>query len=225
MMATVASETPTLTLFLSPKSTWDRLALAQLSGPVQELLFEELGIICPMIQIQDDEDLPAHAVQLQVNDSRPTTTRGPGPNGFWLDSLPSQPAAHDETGLPATQTDQATEAAIVPEGESVAQHWRERGYPELDPVAYLFYHLADTMRHNAGKLLSTELVRHYLTTLQPTYPALVDAALKQFDLAALTRILRDKLDGRSSIRNLPVILEDLLATDPPRSEEGQGLGA
>jgi flagellar biosynthesis component FlhA len=154
--------------------------------------------------------------QLQINDAALSPTPGLEPDQFWLNYPASQLPARGLTGRPALEPNLGTEAAIMQGGEDIAKTWRDAGYTTRSPLGYVIFNVAAVIRRNPSVLLSADLVEHYLTTLQATYPILVNAALKRFNVEALTQILRDKLDARASIRNLPGILESLLVTDALR---------
>jgi flagellar biosynthesis component FlhA len=143
--------------FNQPKLTENREALEHAFKEVQETLFNETGVICPKINIQEASDIPADIGQLQIN-------------GEWV----------------TLSTD------LTPEN--------------------IVSSVTETLRHNVGKLLSAELVEHYLTNLKQTYPDLIDITLERFSIEDLTLILKARLDEQSSIKNLPGILEELMET-------------
>lgn len=80
----------------------------------------------------------------------------------------------------------------------------------IDP---LMSNVLRTATKHAGLFLNTDMVRYYLMQLASSWPALVEAITKRFDVLTLTQILRELLDEELSIKNLPAILETLLAVN------------
>jgi type III secretory pathway component EscV len=84
--------------------------------------------------------------------------------------------------------------------------------------------LAGEIRRNAGDFLTVETVNYCVDLLRETFPACVDTVLKRFGTTQLVKILRSLLDEEISIRNLPQVLESLLAINgPTRVDHGKYL--
>lgn len=66
-MDTFISDTPSITLFVSQYSTIDRSILDERLLSIQGQLFDELGIICPQIEVSEASELAEDTFQLQVN--------------------------------------------------------------------------------------------------------------------------------------------------------------
>ena len=76
------------------------------------------------------------------------------------------------------------------------------------PVEFVFAEL----RRRADQLLTPDLVEYYLTKLKTQFPALVNVTRYYFSAKELTQQLRHRLNFRSSIKNLPRVLEELIST-------------
>ena len=70
------------------------------------------------------------------------------------------------------------------------------------------------LTQHAPDLVTEGLVDRYLGQLTETYPDLVRVVKERFPIEGLTALLREKVAARVSIRNLPSVLEDLLAESP-----------
>jgi len=70
----------------------------------------------------------------------------------------------------------------------------------------------DELRRRADQLLTPDLVEYYLTKLQTDFPALVNVTRHYFSAEELTWQLRRRLIFRSSIKNLPRVLDELIST-------------
>ena len=66
-MDTFISDTPSITLFLSLSFATDRSILDEKLLSIQQQLFDELGIICPRIEVCESGELTEDIFQLQVN--------------------------------------------------------------------------------------------------------------------------------------------------------------
>lgn len=66
-MDTFISDTPSITLYLSPSFATDRSILNEKLLSTQHQLFDELGIVCPIIEVYESGKLAEDMFQLQVN--------------------------------------------------------------------------------------------------------------------------------------------------------------
>jgi flagellar biosynthesis component FlhA len=66
-MDTLKSDTPSITLFLGRSFAADRSILDVKLLSAQQQLFDELGIICPLIEVCESGELTEDMFQLQVN--------------------------------------------------------------------------------------------------------------------------------------------------------------
>jgi type III secretory pathway component EscV len=210
-METVTTDAPSLTLFLSKSSLLDRATLNQLFTNLQESLFNELGIICPIVSIQDSEEMSQNWFQLQINDRRLDPTSGLKFDEFLVNYPSSKTTEIGVASRPALNPLWENEASIVQGGNEARLKCEQAGYEIVNPVDYIFLSVAATVRKNAGLLLSVELVEHFLATLEEFYPDLINAVRTHVDISTLTETLRAKLKRNSSIKNMPPILEDLLS--------------
>jgi flagellar biosynthesis component FlhA len=181
-------------------------------GIIQERVFNTTGVICPKIQVEDDDSLSGDDYQLQINERRLTVAPGWERDEFMVNCPVS---ALDKLGLKgraAVEPLSKIETAIVKGDDAVLKKLREDGFFTNDFSAHALLSVLSEIIDNVSELLSIELVRYYLSTLQPSYPGLVEATEKQYDTEALIGQLRSILDAESPIKNVPVTLEYLLAT-------------
>ncbi len=191
-MPTMSLETASLTLFLSRSSSLDRDALEQGFVRLQSILFQCRGVIPPKIAIQSDERLSVDAIELAIN-QRADRIRLPP------DRLP---ADVDPASLQEIDSKKVRE---------LTQRLRSSGTPP-GAVDHALFRIGKELWDRAPELLSTELVEHYLDTLESTHPNLVQAVRLLPDLPGLASRLASRLASEeSSIRNLPAVLEEFLA--------------
>jgi type III secretory pathway component EscV len=201
---TTSPETASLTLFLGESSPLDRDALAREFSLVQSIIFQGRGVIPPAIAIRTDARLRGDALVLAINEGEPRLTLPPG--GLPAEADPGPPLDVGSNGPPL-------------DGDSRKVRELVKGLQPPDippgPIADALFRIGKEIWEKAAELLSTELVEHYLLTLESTYPDLIRAVRPpRYTLADLTRILQSKLSpDDTSIRNLPAVLEQLLAPD------------
>jgi len=211
----MATTFPSLKLRTGEYAGIERDELTKALRGLQELIFSELGLIIPILQVVDDETLPKRVQQLEINDSKLERISGLEPNEFWVNvrsdavvgrkwwnrNWEARPAIEPNTGDPA---------ATLRGDEAGRQLWQSYGYDTRSPLGYIVFTTAAELRRHAATLLTPDLVRYYLVRLKGPFPALVQAA-RRFDVESLTRVLQAKLEQRMSIRNLRRILETMLA--------------
>jgi type III secretory pathway component EscV len=210
-METVAADTPSIKLFVSVSSTLDLSLLNEGFALGQEIFFDAMGVLCPKVQIEKSEALPANSFQLRINNLPGEPMSGLDPEEFLINCKVSQLGELGLTGRPIIDPQTGNEFAIARGGEEAKKKATEHGFTMMNDLGYLLYMVTVVLRQNMGIFLTDELVQHYLSTLRQIYPALVDATLEQHDVASLTEILRERLNTPASIKDLPSILENLLA--------------
>jgi tetratricopeptide (TPR) repeat protein len=152
---------------------------------LQSTLFGTMGVLCPMLQVQGDADLAADAFQLQINHLRLPPVVGLSEN-----------------------TDADREKAVVQSSKQPE--------PRLHAALALLARNDPALRELAGALISVELVEHYLWLLKSAHPDLIKGVRGQFDTpVALSKVLRGRVAAGSSLRNLPTVLEEIIAASPP----------
>jgi len=67
------------------------------------------------------------------------------------------------------------------------------------------------LEEHAGELVVPDLVEFFLVKLRQRLPALVDAVRLRFSMESLCTALRSRVEKGESIKNLPSILEKILA--------------
>jgi len=188
---------PTLTLLVGTLPGIERSLLEMEMALTQTLFINELGLITPLLNVQADDTLPSGAYQLQMNGQRLTPITGLKPNEFWV-LFPASELTEPMFGRawrarPAVEPNFGNEAAIVEGDDAARQLWQEHGHDTRSPAHYIVFTVAAEIRKRAAEFLVPGLVDYYLTKLHSPYPALVDSARQQFDLATLTESLRPKL--------------------------------
>lgn len=88
---------------------------------------------------------------------------------------------------------------------------RERGFTVVEPAAVMIACLADTVRGEASRLLSRQVVVEMVDALRQRQPGLVEDLIPaMLSIAEIQRVLRNLLAEGVSIANLDLIFENLI---------------
>lgn len=190
----------------------DDQPLEEILALMQEGLFYELGLVLPPVSLETDKNLAEHEFRFQLNDLRFPPLQGLEADQFLVnDTAERLRLLNITTAEPALNPANGNEAAIVKDADEALAVCRRAGLSIWGPAGFMVLQLSAEIRKNAGSFLNTEVVKSGLNLLGAAFPDLVEVALRRFEVATLTQILRDLLDEELSIRDLPGILESLLA--------------
>ncbi len=170
-------------------------------GALRRKIAGELGFVMPSIRTRDDTSLPSMTYVLRIHGVE--VGRGEVPVGRVLvigDDLsrfPGDDIVEPVFGLPArwVPSEFSVEAEVA-------------GNTVVDRSALIVTHLAETVRRNAGRLLSRTDVKELLDGVGTTDPAVIeDLSTHSVGLAEVQRVLATLLDDGIAIRDLVRILE------------------
>jgi flagellar biosynthesis protein FlhA len=176
----------------------------QIKG-LRRQLANEVGFVMPSVRIQDNMQLPAtsYLIRLKEIESgrgevQPNHLLVMDPRGDTI-QLAGQPTTEPTFGLPAmwVPEDQREEAGF-------------RGYTVVDPSTVITTHLTELIRDNMAELLSYAEAQKLLDELKPEHKKLVeDMVPAQISIGGIQRVLKNLLQERIPIRDLPTILEGI----------------
>ncbi|MBM4013823.1 MAG: flagellar biosynthesis protein FlhA, partial [Planctomycetes bacterium] len=163
----------------------------------------EMGIIVPPIRVTDHAKLAPNGYRILVRgqvvasgELEPSSLLAMSPGGAKLD-FPGKATREPTFGLPALWIDESrrTDAELA-------------GLTVVEPVSVLVTHLSETIREQAGPLLTRDDVKTLVEAVRKDAPAVVDELIpNQLTYGDLHRVLRALLAERVSIKNLAAILE------------------
>lgn len=196
----------------------DRQLLPELLGMLAEAVFDELGLMLPPVELDGDSSLPAAAIRIWMNEMPLPLQTGLAAGEILVNDTPERLAL---LGVPAAR------AAIHPASGAacsiVAASARNiagldaAGLTSWGPAGFLFLALSAAARRHAGSLWTLTATDAALLLLRERFGPLIDAAQRRFDRVLLTRVLRSLLDEEVGVRDLPAILEAMLAVDSTSS--------
>jgi flagellar biosynthesis component FlhA len=206
---------PSLTVCVGKSSIVDHAALSSALQQIQQQFFNETGVVIPLIQLRDGDDLDGRTCHLLMNESPLITFPQLDTSEFWV-PLGAAEVTGTRFGRTWTAREQQLPGAGAPgsvvQGDAAARLlWTNQRYTAIASVEYIAAAIYSTIKKHAVELLVQDLVDHYLFRLKEKSSVLVEVARHCFKLEDLTLALRSALGTSGSIKNLPAILGQLLA--------------
>ncbi len=193
----------------------DREQIASEISGFQEMFFDEFGIIIPMIEIIEDDELADDIFQVIINGDEQSPVESLQEGEFWLYMEVSQ--LKGETyfermweARPGIEPNTISEAAIVRGDEADRLLWAENGSDTRSRQGYVVFSVAAQIRSQPAAFLTPDLLHYYLTRLNEDYPDLIRTVNDLLDNEMLLESLKSHLNNGFSIQNLPRLLEEML---------------
>ena len=176
----------------------------QIKG-LRRQLANEMGFVMPAVRIQDNMQLPANSYVIRIKeieagqgDVKPNNLLVMDPRGEKIE-LAGEETVEPTFGLPAMW---------VP--ENAREEASFRGYTVVDPPTVVTTHLTEIIKDNVAELLSYAETQKLLDELGPEHAKLVEDLIpNQLSVGGVQRVLKNLLQERISIRDLPTILEGI----------------
>ncbi|MHB1733973.1 MAG: flagellar biosynthesis protein FlhA [Ferrimicrobium acidiphilum] len=164
----------------------------------------ELGFVLPPVRTHDNLDIGPTEYVIKIAETE--ISRGKVPRdrvlaiGDNLDALPGEETIDPVFGLRARW--------IPPDCKTQAQ---VLGATVVDRSSVIVTHLSEVVQHNAGSLLTRQQTKEMLDALKRVAPVVVDELNSaQVAMGDIQRVLRELLDERVPVRNLPAIVEAIV---------------
>jgi flagellar biosynthesis protein FlhA len=164
----------------------------------------ELGFVLPPVRTHDNLDIGPTEYVIKIAETE--ISRGKVPRdrvlaiGDNLDALPGEETIDPVFGLRARwiPADCKTQAQVL-------------GATVVDRSSVIVTHLSEVVQHNAGSLLTRQQTKEMLDALKRVAPVVVDELNSaQVAMGDIQRVLRELLDERVPVRNLPAIVEAIV---------------
>lgn len=200
-----------ISLYVNPVSTLDKKNLVVELKKIPPYFFKETGVVIPDIQLSESKEINQNDFQLQFNDQKLPVIAGLDPDEILIfvsfqdikDQFPGSREFIDPATIASGSIVRATEEAVK---EIELKHYDKR-----NPLEYVVFYIAAELRLQPDRLLDIELVRYFLNKLKQDYPVLINMTSMYFTDKELTRRLKELLKKGTPIKNLPVVLENLVA--------------
>jgi flagellar biosynthesis protein FlhA len=163
----------------------------------------DIGIVMPPVRTRDNLELPLKTYSIKLFGVE--VARGEAPPGTvlaigeYLSTLPGTPVKEPVFGLDAKWIPAELRAQAEISGITV-----------VDRASMVTTHLADVVRHHAGRLLGREDVKLLTEVVKQSHPVVVEELTPaQLSLGEIQRVLQGLLDEQVAIRDLVRIFEAL----------------
>jgi type III secretion protein V len=189
--------------------------LRELIPGLRELLYAELGLLLPAVQLRGGlADLAPGQYRIRLAEVPVASGELPGPDRALVLASPEALAGLGQSELePVSLPGVGGPLCAVPSAAVPAL--RQAGLEILDPVAQMVLHLGQVLRSRGHELMGIQEAQQLLDLLERTHPALVHEVVpRAVSLPTLAEVLRRLLEEGLSIRNLREVLQALAERGP-----------
>jgi flagellar biosynthesis protein FlhA len=174
-------------------------------GNIRNQIAEELGLVMPPVNVQDDMLLKSNEYRVLVRGLE--VARNYVSPGFLMAIDPSGEMTVD--GAAAVRDPSfGFKAYWIPENRRGVME--ARGFTLVDPAGVITTHLATLARTYAAELLTRQDVSDLIEQVKKDNAAVVEELIPhKLEVGSVHRVLQELLKEQVSIRDLPVILETL----------------
>lgn len=172
---------------------------------VRHQVAEEMGLVVPPVNVQDDMGLGSNDYRVLVRGLE--VARFTMSAGCMMAIDPS--GAVELDGFQKTQDPSfGFQAYWVPESRRTVAE--ARGLTLVDPASVITTHLATLVRMHAAELLTRQDVSDLIEQVKERHKAVVEELIPaKLEIGSVHRVLQELLKEQVSIRDLPTILETL----------------
>jgi flagellar biosynthesis protein FlhA len=170
---------------------------------IRRQIASELGVVIPPVRIHDEVGLDAHEYVVKVRGAE--VAQGRILAGHQLAMDPGD-AVGQLQGVPTTEPAFGIPATWIP--DSARAEAEALGYTVVDRESVIVTHLTETIRANAGDMLTRQDTRQLLDQLKETNAAVVEEVVPDvLQLGEVQRVLQNLLREGVSVRDLGTIVE------------------
>jgi flagellar biosynthesis protein FlhA len=170
---------------------------------IRRQIASELGVVIPPVRIHDEVGLEAHEYVVKVRGAE--VAQGRILAGHQLAMDPGD-AVGQLTGVPTTEPAFGIPATWIP--DSARAEAEALGYTVVDRESVIVTHLTETIRANAGDMLTRQDTRQLLDQLKETNAAVVEEVVPDvLQLGEVQRVLQALLREGVSVRDLGTVVE------------------
>jgi flagellar biosynthesis protein FlhA len=166
-------------------------------------LAEELGVITPVITVEDTEKIDASTYRLMLRGAELLSGKAFADRWMVLDPTGREPGVE---GVPAKDPTFGLPARWVT--NEVKAKAQRQGLTVVDPASVVTTHIDEVIRRHLHEIVGRQEVQELLTLLGKESPKLVEEIVPQMiSLGELSMIMRGLLREGISVRDIRTILE------------------
>jgi type III secretion protein V len=178
---------------------------------MREGLFYESGARYPDFQFVPNEGFKPNSFAFKINHLTLLPRIGLSMNKYLVNDTCDRLELLNIKGVPAINPANGNECCVISSSDlNVAE---QSGFTTWDAMGYLVLSLATGLKDENACFLNCETVNDHLYQLEAAFPALVRAASEKVSLEQITRVLRKLIAEEIGIRDLRLILEQMLDYD------------
>jgi type III secretion protein V len=197
--------------YLRDITTADTSAEYEHFASLRDELFYEFGLRCPEFRFVTAKDLRPGSVVFTINHMTMLPWAGLRPGELLVSATPERLRLLSIEGRAAVAPAGGASGSIAGANDRAALE--AAGLVVWDALGYVLLCLSGTLQNRMAGFIHRNSVEKMLEQLAQAFPALVSAARGRYSVEQITRVLRDLATDRISVRNLRLILENLLDYD------------
>jgi flagellar biosynthesis protein FlhA len=177
---------------------------------IRRQIMNDLGLVLPIVRVRDNLRLQPQAYRMKIRGEE--VARGE----LILDRFLAIPSSEPDGKIQGTPTvEPAFGLPALWIGESEKGRAEMMDYTVVNPLSVLSTHLLEVARRYAPDLLTRQTVHEMLDQLRSKTPAAIEGVVPEMlSLGEVQAVLRNLLEERVPVRDLPGILE-VLANHAP----------
>jgi hypothetical protein len=206
-----AEECTELLVLVSTAAAENRVKVEEACAGVQEEIFQNRGVVLPLVKAVVDEELREAEFALAWNGYRMVPICGLLADEVAVDGDVERLGIPDLERTPISGPDGFQACWRVRDNGKVAEQGKKTGVTVWTPAEYIAQHLKHDALDNAQALVTVEATEVALEALADLFPALVNSARAQPGFVEkLTAALRRLIVKTGNIRDLKTSVERLL---------------
>lgn len=164
----------------------------------------ELGMIIPPVRIRDNLDLDGNEYAVLIGGIELARTKV---YPEFLVALKTPDTREEIEGDAYEEPTFKVQGVLIP--SDMKTDAENKGYAVVDAKNIIITQLTEIVRNNASQIMGREEVKKLLDKVKEKYPAVVEEIDQKTDVATIQSVLHSMLKENISIRNMPLILENI----------------
>lgn len=164
----------------------------------------ELGMIIPPVRIRDNLDLDGNEYSILIGGIELSRTK------VFPDYLVALRTPDTKEEIEGDEYEEPTfKVKGVLISSDLKNEAEQKGYAVVDAKNIIITQLTEIVQNNASQIMGREEVKKLLDKVKEKYPAVVEEIEQKTDNATVQSVLHSLLKENISIRNMPLILENI----------------
>ncbi|HJZ69298.1 MAG TPA: FHIPEP family type III secretion protein, partial [Blastocatellia bacterium] len=197
-----------VTLSISKEWSVDLQEIHSLLDALPMIGLVAFGVLVPRGALAESESLKRGCFQLQIGVEDLEPVSGIDENEVWL-PIPLENLIGKFPDARAMDS-VGQHGSLLKKSDQLQREIETQGYLAFSQLQHLGFYVGVEIRERIAWFLTKDIVEHYLSILATESPALVQVTRSFFSIEQLTQYLRHLLKDKTSIADMPQVLERLL---------------